>query len=106
MVSKFDAGTEHWWRYLASGASGDFTEEHCDLAGDALAEIDRLRALHMDALQEAWGLIANAFGGDWSQGSEEWRVAAAKWRDERWRKALTERTKRAADLERVAKEEA
>ena len=34
-----------------------------------------------DLLELAWGLIANASGGDWTRETEEWRVAAAKWRD-------------------------
>jgi hypothetical protein len=35
----------------------------------------------------AWGLIANASGGDWERESEQWRRAAARWRD-RWHKTL------------------
>ena len=31
--------------------------------------------------ETAWGLIANAHGGDWSQASPEWRQAAERWRD-------------------------
>lgn len=30
---------------------------------------------------DAWGLIANAHGGDWSKASEKWRAAATRWRD-------------------------
>ncbi len=29
----------------------------------------------------AWGLIANAYGGDWTLASPEWREAAERWRD-------------------------
>ena len=32
---------------------------------------------------EAWGIIANAFGGNWNLASPEWREAAERWRD-RW----------------------
>ena len=35
-----------------------------------------------ELLELAWGLIANAGGGDWDTQSEEWRGAAARWRDE------------------------
>lgn len=41
--------------------------------------------LHKDspteAIEAAWGLIANASGGDWSKESPEWQEAAARWRD-------------------------
>ena len=35
-----------------------------------------------DLLEMAWGLIANAHGGDWDQATPEWREAAERWRDE------------------------
>jgi hypothetical protein len=34
-----------------------------------------------DALEAAWGLIANAYDGDWYGASEDWRQAAERWRD-------------------------
>lgn len=34
-----------------------------------------------DLLEEAWGIIANAHGGDWSEASDNWRHAAERWRD-------------------------
>jgi hypothetical protein len=34
-------------------------------------------------LEMAWGIIANAGGGDWSKETPEWQEAAAKWRDDR-----------------------
>lgn len=34
-----------------------------------------------DLLESAWGIIANAGGGNWSTQSEEWQEAAARWRD-------------------------
>ena len=47
---------------------------------------DRLEAA--ENLNElAWGIIANAYGGDWSNATEEWHRAAAKWR-EHWHAAL------------------
>ncbi len=41
-------------------------------------------SLLCDSEEAAWGLIANAWGGDWDQASEKsgWKVAAEKWRDE------------------------
>jgi hypothetical protein len=36
-----------------------------------------------DLLEAAWGLIANAGGGDWERESPQWREAAVAWR-ERW----------------------
>lgn len=35
-----------------------------------------------DLCEMGWTLIANAFGGDWDQASEEWRMAAEKWGDD------------------------
>lgn len=34
-----------------------------------------------DALELAWGIIANASGGNWEKESPEWQEAAARWRD-------------------------
>lgn len=34
-----------------------------------------------DDLDSAWGLIANAGGGDWTRETPEWQEAAARWRD-------------------------
>jgi hypothetical protein len=40
-----------------------------------------------DLLELAWGIIANAGGGDWSTQTQEWQDAAVRWR-ERWFAAL------------------
>lgn len=32
-------------------------------------------------LEAAWGIIANAGGGNWNRETPEWRVAASNWRD-------------------------
>jgi len=34
-----------------------------------------------EQLEWAWGIIANAGGGDWEKESREWQEAATKWRD-------------------------
>ena len=34
-----------------------------------------------ELLELAWGVIANAYGGDWDQASDGWRGAAERWRD-------------------------
>lgn len=36
-----------------------------------------------DLLESAWGIIANAYGGDWNLASETsgWKKAAEKWRE-------------------------
>ena len=33
-------------------------------------------------LEIAWGIIANAGGGDWKRETKDWQRAAAKWRDD------------------------
>lgn len=37
-----------------------------------------------DLLEAAWGLIANAYGGDWDLASPAsgWKEAAERWRDQ------------------------
>ena len=37
---------------------------------------------YLDHLEIAWGVIANAGGGDWTKETKEWQEAAARWRDE------------------------
>jgi hypothetical protein len=32
----------------------------------------------------AWGIIANAYNGDWNKAIPDWQTAAARWRDEVW----------------------
>ena len=43
---------------------------------------------HMEALELAWGLIANAHGGDWDSAPAHWKKAAERWRDEQWHEAI------------------
>jgi hypothetical protein len=47
---------------------------------DYSKEIERLR----ESEELAWGLIANAYGGDWDLASEAsgWKAAAIRWRDD------------------------
>ena len=40
-----------------------------------------------DLLMTAWGIIANAGGGDWDTQTPEWKAAAERWRD-RWHATL------------------
>lgn len=35
----------------------------------------------LDELELAWGIIANAGGGDWTRETPDWQKAAAAWRD-------------------------
>ena len=42
-------------------------------------EVDRVSAAH-DLVEYAWGIIANAGGGDWRNESDEWQGAAIRWR--------------------------
>jgi hypothetical protein len=34
-----------------------------------------------EMLEAAWGIIANAHGGNWDEASDEWKEAAENWRD-------------------------
>lgn len=40
-----------------------------------------------DLLEQAWGVIANAYGGNWGQADPEWHLAASRWR-ENWNARL------------------
>ena len=43
----------------------------------------KIRRYYASDLNEtAWGLIANAYGGDWDTASPEWKQAAIRWRDQ------------------------
>ena len=45
----------------------------------------------IDALEEAWGIIANA--SDWDEpGRKEWRTAAERFRDRTYHRALRRRS--------------
>lgn len=37
-----------------------------------------------NSMELAWGIIANAYGGDWENATPEWKEAAERWRDEHW----------------------
>lgn len=39
-------------------------------------------------LESAWGLIANAWGGNWDEAPPEWKEAAERWRDRVWHPSL------------------
>lgn len=51
-----------------------------------LGEIYQLRA----DMEVAWGIIANAFGGDWDLAQKGWKEAAERWRDEAWHRIAGE----------------
>ncbi len=40
-----------------------------------------------EMLDAAWGLLANASGGDWDKEDPEWKAAAERWRDELFRQS-------------------
>ena len=42
--------------------------------------MDTERARLLDAVELAWGIIANASGGDWTLEAVEWQTAAMRWR--------------------------
>jgi len=70
---------------LEEGTWRDETE--CYVHGSLCGRIKALAKL-TDAMELAWGVIANAHGGDWENASPEWKQAAEKWRDEQWHPAL------------------
>lgn len=68
--------------------SNEFSElfHLCDMVVARDAEIERL----MNAMELAWGLIANGQYWDRTDGRRygEWNDARLRWRDEHWHPAL------------------
>jgi hypothetical protein len=65
--------------------TGIFDSTHAKTVGDNLvafieSHVDRLN----EDIEIAWGIIANAGGGDWDREGAEWKKAAERWRDERY----------------------
>lgn len=46
-----------------------------------------------DCIETAWGIIANAGGGNWDNESQEWKKAAESWRDNQFHHISTVREK-------------
>lgn len=53
-----------------------------------------------DLLESAWGVIANANGGNWEDESPEWQEAARRWRDN-WHQYLGTRQPEQPELTEV-----
>jgi hypothetical protein len=73
------------------GAEDDGTEAAANHAAQTLRAVLRSpepAAEPVEALEIAWGIIANAYGGNWDLATEEWREAAIRWRDEHWHPRL------------------
>lgn len=47
-----------------------------------------------DLMEFAWGIIANAGGGDWTRESADWQEAAARWRTAYFKKLDDDKTAR------------
>lgn len=50
------------------------------MSSDRVIDVDEAG----EVLMLAWGLIANAYEGDWNQATDEWRNAALDYRDNHW----------------------
>lgn len=79
---------ENILRACAAGKRDPLSKEECRQLAHLLGVPDEFRLLNdrlarplEDELEAAWGLIANAGGGDWQKESLEWREAAIRWRD-------------------------
>lgn len=76
----------------AMAAHQGYTVERLNINGQDQDIKDPLAATvficPMSGLESAWVLIANAHGGNWSLASNDWRIAAERWRDEVWHKAV------------------
>lgn len=61
-----------------------YHSQEVDLADKVMAHDSKVS----EACEVAWGIIANAGGGDWTKETAEWQEAAARWRDEHWHPLL------------------
>jgi hypothetical protein len=53
---------------------------HTRLRNDIIrASVTHIEPL-LDGIEEAWGILANAHGGNWSEATDEWRAAMDRWR--------------------------
>lgn len=52
------------------------------IAMEAADDITKKLGISDFLLEIAWGVIANASGGDWTKENKEWQDAAARWRDD------------------------
>ena len=50
--------------------------------------VSRIISPLLDTIETAWGIIANANGGDWEELGPEWKAAAERWRDNEWHQIL------------------
>lgn len=84
-------GACHGFKFTFSGEPGDERPCRCERfvprpesVPESSADLDarRLPSRVVDAVEYAWTIIANAYGGDWSKAPKDWREAAEKWRDE------------------------
>jgi len=55
---------------------------------DAEARLELDATELFDHLEWAWGIIANAYGGNWQNAPKGWREAAESWRD-KWTDILS-----------------
>ena len=75
---------------------------------EAVKEIERGYSegeRRLDALELAWGVIANAYGGDWSRATPDWVEAATRWRDLHWHPMLHDATQGQSDEAEPVSEE-
>lgn len=60
-------------------------------AAQADAELEARDRAHLDVVERAWGIIANAGSGEWQHAcTEEWIAAAERFRDEVYHPMLAE----------------
>lgn len=57
-------------------------------ARDEEGDVQASAPMPVSDMEAAWGLIANAWNGNWDEAPDEWREAAVRWRDEVWHAAL------------------
>lgn len=57
-----------------------------EVVRELIDEVERLR----QDMEIAWGIIANAYGGDWDKVQPGWKKAAERWRDEAWHRIASE----------------
>lgn len=87
-------------RLMEKLGTGAFSDEQFAQRVEHLLACERRNADASDLIdlaEVAWGVIANASGGDWSKATAEWRDAASRWRD-RYHAMLNVRAKQVIEI--------
>lgn len=86
-LKRIDAKARFLEREMNMPDEASFYKDAAKVLREEIAKHDEPLRQAADLCELAWGVIANAYGGNWDNASEDWRGAAERWRDE-WHRLL------------------